>query len=338
MHLFNKLRPQLATVRRKTGERVLFRSPSDLRTVLRNIDPRLQLPVEVVLIIFDQIDDLDVLALLCRVSRTFYTLGTSRLYERVAIDSTGAEWNRYKVTMKTISIPTISSLVVDLSVALMSWNSYRDGTCRPAWLSALEAALLTLHSLERLHILCQYKIGRNSRWTCLAHLPTRRLKVLRLACACSQGVEEDLVILSAPCMQTVTSLQWPFSKLSGPETTPMDILPDLTTVWYNDIYDFGRRVTNRQISRIGGQWMSDACCLHIEEIASHLTHINIEDSGHDEILLGIVKLSPKLQHLGRLYFSEGTVSGEQIIRVSELIADRCHICFRDSSHFNSYHP
>jgi hypothetical protein len=220
--------------------------------------------------------------------------------------------------------------VTDLDITLGKWKScsqwdlstrslrlHRRCTCDTIdkeW-GRVIVSLSQLTSLQLTCYLC-YDSQVDTRHRYLQNLKTRCLKRSAYSCFCStsDGTKE-ISILAAPCMRSVTLLDWrcdSWTQIWRPEFDSFldnpDTLPNLRWLNYDNSLFSGLLITKRHITRLSTRWPPGRIPLRyslLSQFPGRLTHLSDHDQGSDEMRFAIMR-EPEpfrnLQHFGKLEF------------------------------------
>lgn len=289
-----------------------------IKKELRDVDQRLQLPVEILKQILSYLprEDRRTLFSLYSASRTFRAIVSPVLYccLNFIIDLPVLQ-KRIRLP-KVLSSPNLIFYIVELNLTLFDGEINRSSGRRRIEVPSrrqsrrLEAiagkTAMVLLNLERLKVDCGMFGGYAKTVRFFERLSTRRLKVLYIRCLCMGFDFNPEKILSAPCLQTVTSLGWSVPCLPG------DILDN--RFWENVAYlpnldrigldhpsacSITGIIHSRPVRRMDIRYYDPYIQQLIRLHAGHLTHLNIVgcDRLGDDLRPLLQDIAPDLKHL-----------------------------------------
>jgi hypothetical protein len=331
----------------------------------------LLLPTELLLHIASYFTDIRDIISLCLTCQTLQRIAQRQLYRHVDTrpplislltprdEKIPSQFNapkHYRLFL-TLQKPAISPLVTTLKLTLPEctrdtrssflelWTGWSDW-CRTLG-AQLELALVGLTSLEVLDIVCDIcpairsDDGRRRKHEYLEKLGTRRLKQLYFRCNSLGGEYRDStqtrMILSAPCLQSITSLGWEIPSINSgsrreeaeDEVLLKDCLPHLERLRYNVNPLLDRLLEVRNISHLECRgWdktLHGALCSHaskprlvflLTDEESRYGPYGTENWEPSSTLVGLARgitENPRpyrnLRHVGMLLFRVTSVSG-----------------------------
>jgi hypothetical protein len=293
-------------------------------------DLRPSLPTELWLLIISYIDGISELSTLSRTSKRLQALIERRLYGSLAITTARdrqpasrikLDTNRQKLLLRALLSPRVVNLVTTFQITLPACD--RPKGIWPKTLSLgnrcscnslddhLGNALGALPNLQALQIRCSFcHDTADTRHLHLAKLAAKNLQELRLVCWCSRRGQKSQRILSSPCLDSVTRLQWVIAGGSIQSTIPIspqhtrDIIPLVNKLSYDCNAIFDEIVSHRRITHLGCNTMSADLHQAITTNNGHLVHIRMGSGCLT--LAGFLKVDSRpyrnLRHVGCFHF------------------------------------
>lgn len=207
------------------------------------------------------------------------------------------------------SQPHISSLVTELRVALPKCTKDQFKPARGFWTGPkdrcraiekhLALALVQLVNLEVLDFQCGLcpirldSVSRGKKHDYLCKLGAKHLRELRLSCVCreSRDLAETRTILSAPCLQSITTLSWDIQlscvqwEVTGDMSQLDQCLLHLHTLSYDTNPLLDRLVTLRRIRHLEAsrdEW-TPLTALSSPDVARNLRFLVLYRRGHSSL-------------------------------------------------------
>ncbi|KIM24472.1 hypothetical protein M408DRAFT_26942 [Serendipita vermifera MAFF 305830] len=207
------------------------------------------------------------------------------------------------------SQPHISSLVTELRVALPKCTKDQFKPARGFWTGPkdwcraiekhLALALVQLVNLEVLDFQCGLcpirldSVSRGKKHDYLCKLGAKHLRELRLSCVCreSRDLAETRTILSAPCLQSITTLSWDIQlscvqwEVTGDMSQLDQCLLHLHTLSYDANPLLDRLVTLRRIRHLEAsrdEW-TPLTALSSPDVARNLRFLVLYRRGHSSL-------------------------------------------------------
>jgi hypothetical protein len=230
---------------------------------------------------------------------------------------------RRKSLLRTLLSPRVADLVTTFRIRL-PWCKYESSIwpklpllgngCDCSDLDdRLGGALGVLANLQALRIDCFLcPDSGDTRHLHLIKLAAIKLQELRLSCRCSTRSNKSQRILSSPCFDSVTILQWIIAGESIPSTIPIsphkarDILPlvNKLLISYDNNFIFDQIISHRHITHLGCHTMKTDLHEAIRQNEGNLVHIRMGDGCFNFIRFLRIDSQPyrNLRHVGCFYF------------------------------------
>lgn len=177
----------------------------------------------------------------------------------------------------------------------------------------LGKALKGLPHLQVLEIRCFLcDDAEDLRHTYLENLATTGLRELHLQCRCSHsGTKKSQLILSAPCMASVTTLDWRTASgrvqsqtFNQDDKTYREVLPLLTKLRYGRTADLEVIVGTRPITHLGCHTMKDGIHNSLSTNKRRLVRLRVDETWSNMIFYLQRDPDPyrSLKHFGYFHF------------------------------------
>jgi hypothetical protein len=225
---------------------------------------------------------------------------------------------RRNLLLRALLSPRVANLVTTFRIRL-PWCNHKNSIwpklpllgngCDCSELAdRLGNALGVLPNLQALQIDCL--LCRDSeddtRHLHLRKLAAINLQELRLSCQCSTGSNKSQRILSSPCFDSVTILQWIMAGESISSTVPIspqqtrDILPLVNKLIYDHNSIFDQIISHRRITHLGCHTMKMNLHEAIGTNEGNLVHIRMGDGCFNFIRFLRIDSQPyrNLRHVG----------------------------------------
>ncbi|KIM22000.1 hypothetical protein M408DRAFT_29093 [Serendipita vermifera MAFF 305830] len=211
-------------------------------------------------------------------------------------DSMVLDTRRQPLVLRTLVSPRIADLVTEFRIKFpycvgpskLLQSLLLVDRCLCADLDTrLGKALTSLPNLQVLHINCLFcPDEEDTRHRYLADLVTTSLRELCLYCKCSRiRIEKSQHILSAPCMQSVITLDW---IASGGRVRPdvydvlthtyRKVLPLVTKLRYGRTVDLEGIVAGRPITHLGCHTMKDGLHGALSKNTGALNRLRVDEN------------------------------------------------------------
>lgn len=284
---------------------------------LRDVDQRLQLPVEILeqILLYLPFKDRKTLFSLYSASRTFRTIVAPALYRCIDLIIDLQILHKMVQLPKMLSHPNLISYTTELNLTLFDGQILRSTGLRVPYATSMRQCrrleemagkvATRFPNLKQLKLDCELHGGHIQTLEFLERLSTRKLKVLDVRCRCT-GVNIDLVKISAaPCMQTVTSIGWTLFR--SRENRPLDRTTESSTNFPNLSrigIDHSRALTDilysRRMNRMDFRFFDSDAERLVRHHAQNITHLNILGSPGWIFFQEIAPHLKRIRFLGRL--------------------------------------
>lgn len=291
--------------------------------------------------IISYIDGRNELSILSRTSKRFRDLVEGKLYDCLDITARSGiklDARRRNLLLRALLSPRVANLVTTFRIGL-PWCNRKSSIwpklpllgngCDCSDLDdRLGNALGVLPSLRALQIDCSLcRDSEDIRHLYLTKLAAINLQELRLSCQCTTGSNKSQRILSSPCFDSITTLQWIIAGISStipisPQQT-RDVLPLVNKLSYDDNSIFDQMISHRHITHLGCHTMKTNLHEAIRANEGILVHIRMGDGCFNFIRFLRIDSQPyrNVRHVGCFYFGlyEVRPFRDQLRSVAELL-------------------
>ena len=275
-----------------------------------------QLPYELLLQIFSYVKHKIQLKNLCQCSKLFRSVAEVYLYcsFELKIDPrSDSTTHRQLRLLETLQNPRYSTILKEMRVELGKCVVGRPPKDCQCWKidKLLGFALESAQALQVLSIQCRLCKGSPTpRHRYLIDLPARSMREFCYDCYCTVGRGDDpTTFLLAPCMASITALDWANWMTPTVEKKFLTLIQDdtflanINTLKYYEDNICDELLAKRAIQRISSDDLNPVTALRRNPKKHLITHLSIDSYDLLELLDGLeINEFRSLQHVGTLSF------------------------------------
>jgi len=285
-----------------------------------------QLPYELLLQIFSYVKHQRQLKRLCQCSKLFRSVAEVYLYRSFELEIN--PWKDYTThrqftLLETLKSPRYSTILKEMRVELgrCAVTGHAPTVCQCWEIDRMFGfALESAQVLQALSIKCRLCKGSYTpRHRYLMDLPTRSMREFCYDCNCVAGREIDsITFLLAPCMASITALDWVtptvdwVTPTAAVEKTFLTLIQDdtflanINTLQYYDNNICDELLAKRTIQRISSDGAIPVAALRRNPNKHLITHLCINSYNLSELLADLEIINFRsLQHVGTINIWSG---------------------------------